>query len=220
MSLEDWKSAYMQLPEPERRDFARWVLAQELGGTSAERTAEIIPPAVQAAVRATIPGGAKAAAPKSDWTTVFDTAWFKPVAACLISLLLLGGIGWQVWSWKQNQAETRAAETDAERMAREAATPRSPLNLEFLRANIGNEITVRGRPLDSDVGYLYFHRDRKQALRLNLFAGNVVLIQSTELEEMVKSGQEIAATGVIELTEDGWLEMRIIRANQLRTFER
>jgi hypothetical protein len=63
---------------------------------------------------------------------------------------------------------------------------------------------------------LYFARDKRAALRLNLMPTGVVLMQSRELEALVSARTEVIATGIVSETPDGGLEMKIHSLGQLR----
>lgn len=187
MSLEDWKKAYRELDPGMRKEFARWILDQELGSA---------------------PGTAPA--PRAG--SVF------PVRG--VVLLALSGLvafaGWRGVVWKQGRDAERARMTAVEREAEEAKRPRSPKNMEFLKQNVGREVTVTGVPEQAEVGFLYFGAVKKNALRLNLMPGGVVLMQSGELEDLVAKKTGITVTGVLESTEEGFLEIKITSLGQMK----
>jgi hypothetical protein len=193
MSLEDWKAAYRQLDPAQRKALAKWIVDQELGTTG------VLPQADPPAIRPfRVPAGVVR-------------------AAGMVALLsLLAFVGWQGWAWKQRQEEEAARKTVAEREASEARKPRSPKNVEFLRQHVGREVTVTGIPEASEVGYLFFSKDKRGALRLNLMPAGVVLMQSGELEALVKNKVEITVTGVVEQRGDGALEIRVGGLGQLK----
>lgn len=187
MSLEVWKKAYRELDPSARKEFARWILDQELGAA---------PGAVEG------PRGG----------LVFPVR----AVAVLAVLGLLGFAGWRGVVWKKARDAERARMTAVEREAEEAKRPRSPKNLEYLRQQVGREVTVTGVPEQSEVGFLYFSRDPRRALRLNLMPGGVVLMQSAELEDLVRKKTEITVTGVVETAGEGALEIRVTSLGQLR----
>lgn len=189
MALEDWKSAYLKLDPVTRRELARWIVEMELGG----------PPSTATPPR-------RPSAP----------AWLKPVALALLVALLAGGAAWAGIRWKQDRDAAQARLSEAERFAAEARRPRSPSNLEFLRGQVGQEVTITGIPVAAEVGMLYFAKDKSAALRLNLMPTGVVLLQSAELEKLVTQRTELTATGKISTTPDGALEMKINSLRQLR----
>lgn len=189
MALEDWKSAYLKLDPVTRRELARWIIEMELGG----------PPSTATPPR-------RPSAP----------AWLKPVALALLVALLAGGAAWAGIRWKQDRDAAQARLSEAERFAAEARRPRSPSNLEFLRGQVGQEVTITGIPVAAEVGMLYFAKDKSAALRLNLMPTGVVLLQSAELEKLVTQRTELTATGKISITPDGALEMKINSLRQLR----
>jgi len=189
MALEDWKSAYLQLDPASRRELARWIVETELGG------------------QVGAPGPARRTAPP---------AWLKPVAAGLMVALLAGAAGWAGLRWRQERDAAQARLSEAERTAAEARRPRSPANLEFLRGQVGREVTITGVPVAAEVGLLYFAKDKRTALRLNLMPTGVVLLQSAELEDLVTRRTELTATGTVSTTPDGALEMKISSLGQLR----
>ncbi|MDX6765384.1 MAG: hypothetical protein SFU85_01190 [Candidatus Methylacidiphilales bacterium] len=194
MSLEQWKTAYRQLEPSERKEFARWVLEQEMAGG--------VP--VVDTYRVAAPAPAKSRGPIG-----------RVVGVVLLAGLVAVAI-WQGWAWNQRQAEARARMTASQREAEEAKKPRSPKNMEFLRGQLGREITVTGVPEWAEVGQLYFSRDRREGLRLNLMPGGVVLLQSAELEELVRNKVGVTVTGVVEKAADGVLEIRVESLGQLR----
>lgn len=186
MSLEEWKKTYDRLGPGERRELARWVVERELG-----------------------PGGVGPLPGRR--------VGFPPAAVLVLGVFFLGGLGlWQGMAWKERREEVRASMTAAEREREEASKPRSPKNLTFLRERVGQEVTVTGVPEASEVGFLYFSRDREKGLRLNLMPSGVVLIQSGELEALVRHKTEISVQGMLEQTGDGWLEIKVNHAGQLR----
>ncbi len=192
MSLEDWKTAYSQLDPASRKEFARWIVEQEMGSGGGRATAMVPPP------------------PTSKF--VFPTR----LVVILGGVVVLGLGIWQVTEAKQRKDAERARMTAAERNAAEASKPRSPRNLEYLRSQVGNQITVTGVPEQAEVGFLYFSKDKKSALRLNLMPSGVVLMQSGELEELVEKKTEITISGLLELTETGAFEIKVHSVGQLR----
>jgi hypothetical protein len=191
MTLDDWKSAYLRLDSASRRELARWIIEIELGGQSG------LPPA----------------APPSRPPL---SSWLKPAATALLVACLAGTATWAGVRWHQEREAAQARQTEAERAAAEAKRPRSPFNLEVLRSQLGREVTVTGVPIASEVGMLYFARDKRAALRLNLMPTGVVLMQSRELEALVSARTEVTATGIVSETPDGGLEMKIHSLGQLR----
>lgn len=187
MPLEDWKKAYLELDPGMRKEFARWILDQELGGA---------------------PG----AVPAPRGGSVFPV---RPVVLLAV-LGLLAFAGWRGVVWKKTRDAERARMTAVEREAEEARRPRSPKNMEFLKQNVGREVTVTGVPEQAEVGFLYFGSVKKNALRLNLMPGGVVLMQSGELEDLVAKKTGITVTGVLERTDDGYLEIKISSLGQMR----
>lgn len=196
MDKQRLKEAYQRLPASDRQEIAHWILDQELGKA---------------------PGTAPREGAWPGTTGKRKTAFPQRLLAGALLLVLLAGAGWSAYRWQQQQARLRAAETAAEREARERAEPRSPKNLAFLKASVGKEITVRGVPEDCEVGYLYFSREHASALRLNFFANGVVLMQSGELEELVRQKQEIQMTGVVVRSpQDQALEIQVGNLNRLK----
>jgi len=187
MSLEDWKKAYRELDPVTRKEFARWILDEELGS-----------------------GPGPVPAPRSGFVIPVRTV------AVLGVLALLGFAGWRGMVWKTVKDAERARMTAVEREAEESKRPRSPKNVEFLRQQVGREVTVTGIPEQSEVGFLYFSKDRGRALRLNLMPGGVVLMQSAELEELVRKKTELTVTGILEKAEDGALEIKVLSPGQMR----
>jgi hypothetical protein len=150
------------------------------------------------------------ARPRFPWRLVF--------ALLLVPTLLIsaGIYGFRIHRERQ---DALARETAAQAAAREAQVPRSPKNLEFLRQHLGREVTIEAVPEAFDVGYLFFHRDRSRGLRLNFFAGQTVTVQSTQLEEWVRSGTKLRVTGTIEENPgDQALEIRITDPRALQIF--
>lgn len=196
MSLESWKSAYLQLSPADRKALAKWIVEQELGSATAG------PVPVSGGASWKLPGAAaKALLGFAGATVILGGAWF----------------GWSVY---QSAKEEEARKTQAEREAEEARRPRSPTNLDFLRQNVGREVTVTGVPQAYEVGFLFFHKDPRRALRLNLISGGVVLLQSTELAELVQNQVEVTVTGVVEATEEGFLEIKVQSVGQLQRRDR
>jgi hypothetical protein len=196
MDKQRFKDAYQRLPASDRQEIAHWILDQELGKPPGMPPWEGVRPGVKEQNRAAFPA--------------------RILAGAFI-LILLAGAGWSVCRWRQDQARLRAAETAAEREARERAEPRSPKNLAFLKDSVGKEITIRGIPEDCEVGYLFFSREHASALRLNFFADGVVLMQSGELEELVRQKQEIQMTGVVARSpQDQALEIQVGSLSRLK----
>lgn len=141
----------------------------------------------------------------------------------ILALLVLAALGilaaFSVMGWKKEKEAFSKKQQEEEKAAVERMRPSSPTNLVFLEQNLGREVVVSGVPRDSDVGYLYFSKDRKAALRVNLFVNGVVLIQSGELEDLVKSGKSVEASGVVVKSADGFYEIRLGSANRLKIFE-
>jgi hypothetical protein len=192
MSLEDWKSAYSQLDPASRKELARWILEQEMGSGGGMAAGRVPPP------------------PTSKF--VFPTR----LVVILGGLVVLGLGIWQVTEAKQRKDAERARMTAAERNAAEASKPRSPRNLEYLRSQVGSQLTVTGIPELAEVGFLYFSKDKKSALRLNLMPSGVVLMQSGELEDLVEKKTELTISGLLEKTETGALEIKVHSVGQLR----
>lgn len=190
MSLESWKRSYLKLSPSDRKSLAKWIVEQELDGVS--------PPSVAGKRGLKIPQGVR-----------FAFASFVGVL-----LLLLGG--WFVWTEHQTAQAEAARKTQAEFEAAEARRSRSPTNLEFLRQNLGREITVSGVPQAYDVGFLFFSKDPKRSLRLNLVPAGVVVLQSSELSELVANKVELTVTGIVEEAQDGALEIKVHSAGQLK----
>lgn len=194
MALDEWKKAYQDLDPSTRRAFARWVLEQEMGNPGVLPSGD--PPSLRPRTPAALP--------------------LKPLLLVAgLGLLALGG--WKGWEWKQRTDEARARRTVAEREAEEARKPHSPLNLDALSRQLGKEVTVTGIPEASEIGALYFSRDRRKSLRINFFHNGVVLLQSRELEDWVRNRTELTLTGVVSQGGDGRLEMRISSLAQIRT---
>lgn len=185
--MEDWKKAYLELEPGMRKEFARWILDQELGGA---------------------PG----AVPVRQGGAVFPVR----TVVLLAVLGLLAFAGWRGVVWKKTRDTERARMTAVEREAEEAKRPRSPKNMEFLKQNVGREVTVTGVPEQAEVGFLYFGSVKKNALRLNLMPGGVVLMQSGELEDLVAKKTGITVTGVVERTDEGYLEIKITSLGQMK----
>ncbi|MFQ3671920.1 MAG: hypothetical protein SNJ84_10750, partial [Verrucomicrobiia bacterium] len=92
----------------------------------------------------------------------------------------------------------------------------SPTNLDFLRQNLGREVTVTGIPQAYEVGFLFFSKDPRRSLRLNLVPTGAVVLQSTELAELVANQVEVTVTGTVEQAEDGALEIKVRSVGQLQ----
>lgn len=192
---EELKKAYLKLPPQERREVAHWILARELSG----RAGASLQPTGTAS-RSRFP--------------------LKTILGTLAVLLLLACLSMAGIRWIKTQEKQRQAQTKAELAAAEARRPNSPSNLAFLERNVGNEITIRGVPQDSEIGYLYFSKSRKKALRLNLFVGGVVLLQSGDLEELVRTKQELEVQGLLEKTSDGYFQISVPAQNRLKKLDR
>jgi hypothetical protein len=192
MSLEDWKSAYSQLDPASRKELARWIVEQEMGSGGGMAAGMVPPPPAR--------------------QFVFPTR----LVVILGGLAVLGLGIWQLTEAKQRKDAERARMTAAERNAAEASKPRSPRNLEYLRSQVGNPVTVTGVPELAEVGFLYFSKDKKSALRLNLMPSGVVLMQSGELEDLVEKKTELTISGLLEKTETGALEIKVYSVGQLR----
>ncbi|MFQ3671902.1 MAG: hypothetical protein SNJ84_10650, partial [Verrucomicrobiia bacterium] len=151
MSLESWKASYLKLPPADRKALAKWIVEQELGT-----------PASKSAPSSRGPSGIP-----------------QPIQKALLgfggaAILLLGA--WFGWSHYQTAQEEAARKTLAEREAEEARRPRSPTNLDFLRQNLGREVTVTGIPQAYEVGFLFFSKDPRRSLRLNLVPTGAVVL--------------------------------------------
>ncbi len=191
---EQLKQAYLKLTPQERRDVAHWILARELSGRAGASLQPTIAEKVQSS-------------PGFPFKTVLTTV------AVLVLFATLTFLGFQ---WMNQQEKLRKAQNKAELAAAESRRPNSPSNLEFLERNVGNEITIRGIPQDSEIGYLYFSKSRKKALRLNLFVGGVVLLQSGDLEKMIRNKHELEVQGILEKTTDGYYQISIAAQNRLK----
>lgn len=199
VDVEQIKKAYLNLTAEERREVAHWVLARELSGRAgASLKPQETPP------------------PTTKWVS-FQTLKFLliPVILILIALAVYTGVQWQL---KQNSLSSKQRANELAQA--EALRPQSPSNLEFLKQNVGKEIIIRGVPQSFDVGFLYFSSDRKKALRLNLLVNGIVLLQSAELEDIVKTKREVEATGIILKNSEGYFEMSILQANRLKLIKK
>ncbi|GAB4241124.1 MAG: hypothetical protein OHK005_03830 [Candidatus Methylacidiphilales bacterium] len=190
MSLESWKQAYLKLSPADRKSLAKWIVEQELDGVS---------PALDVGKR-----GLK----------IPQAVGIALGSLIVVFLLLIGG--WFAWTQHQNAQAEAARKTQAEIEAAEARRPRSPTNLDFLRQNLGREITVSGVPQAYDVGFLFFSTDPNRSLRLNLVPAGVVVLQSSELSELVANKVELTVTGIVEQAQDGALEIKVYSAGQLK----
>lgn len=199
MDVEQIKKAYLNLTAEERRELAHWVLARELSGRAGASLKPQDSPL-----------------PSTQWASFRSLKFLLiPVVLILIALSIYKGA-----QWKLKQNSMSAKQREAELAQAEALRPQSPSNLAFLEKNVGKEIIIRGIPQSFDVGFLYFNSNRKKALRLNLLVNGVVLLQSSELEDIVKNRQEIEATGVIEKSSTGFYEMRVRQANMLKQIKK
>jgi hypothetical protein len=190
---EEIKKAYLKLSDEERREVAHWVLARELSG----RAGSSFKPSLTEQ-------------PKQCFSLLKK-------AACVVLFvgLVLGGLGAGLHYW-ETQKKASERKSLAEKAAEEAKRPHSPTNLEFLTSQVGNEITIRGIPRDSEIGYLYFSKEWKQGMRLNFFSGGVVLIQSGDLQELVRDEQELEISGLLEKTDEGFYEIKVGSVNRLK----
>ncbi len=190
MSLESWKQSYKKLPPADRKALAKWIVDQELGGAVSSPT--------PAAPRLKLPTG------------------LGKTLGIFGALLAIAVGGWFAWDHHQAGQAEAARKTQAESEAEEARRPRSPTNLEFLRKNIGREVTVTGVPQSYEVGFLFFSSDPRRSLRLNLLPAGVVVLQSTELAELVENKVEVTVTGLVEQAADGALEIKVHSVGQLQ----
>jgi hypothetical protein len=195
---EQIKQAYLKLSASERREVAHWILARELSGRAGACLQPVSDP--------TLTGTRK-------------RRFFRP--ACILSivliltLMLVSALLWM------GDKERTPRESDLHQHAiEEAQRPHSPTNLSFLAQHIGQEIIIRGVPEDSEIGYLYFSKSHRQALRLNLLVGGVVLFQSGELEEWVRQRQELEVRGVLEETANGYYQLNVPAQNHLKKISR
>lgn len=183
MSLNDWKASLSQLSPEQRQELIEFLQALNIASGHSS-------PASPAASHPSMPGNRGHAAPR----------WQMPVIIICIVLLLAGGIGWAVGTWKKQQAlkeNTLNREQQLQLEEAEARRPRSPTNMKFLRSQIGREVTVRGIPQAYEVGMLFFHKNKDQGLRVEIFEPHIVLYQSTQLEEWVKNGTELEIFGTL-----------------------
>jgi hypothetical protein len=203
MSLEDWKASLSQLGPEQRNELIEFLQAlNHVSGHS---------PPVQGSGT---PRGTGVPSSES------SSKWQGPVVIILIIVILAAGVGWAVGTWKKEQKikeRALAIKEQAIEEEAEARRPRSPTNMDFLRSQIGKEITIRGVPQASEVGMLFFHRDRDKGLQVEIFEPHVVLYQSTQLEEWVANQTELEVFGILETDpQTGGPMIDIKRQNQIR----
>ncbi len=189
MNLDQFKSAYYNLPPHQREEFLTWANSQDIqasGGNSGGN------------------GGG------------FSLNAATPAILALAAFITLSLVGYAGFTWYQKQQETIAQESARDRDERERKEPRNPKNLEFIKQNVGKELTVTGVPEDFEVGYLYFSKNRGSALRLKCMDGRIVSIQSTELEKLVLDKKPIRVTGTIQKDDhDGAYQIVVTHASQI-----
>lgn len=216
MTPHQVKEGYLSLPAKAKREFVLWAVRREFSESGIDELDADQADTVKAALRygKNTGGVSTAASPTSPNT-------WKWIAGVVIILVLAGMVAFLVQqSGARAQqlavAETAAAELAAQREAEAAARPSSPTNLEYLNERIGKEVTLRGVPVKSEVGYLYFHEDPTMGVRVKLISGGVVVYQSSELEKWVQQQQEVEIRGNLIRHEEGVLEIPVDRQIQVK----
>jgi len=200
MSLDDWKASLAQLNPDQRRELIQFMQAMDSSTSS--------PPPSAAPTASNPQAGSK-------WTT--------PVIVIITLVIVAAVIGWGIGTWnKQQRIQERALDIKEKAIAeeQEARRPRSPTNMEFLRSNLGRDVTIRGVPQGFEVGMLFFHRNPDQGLRVEIFEPHVVLYQSTQLEEWVKNGTELEVFGtLITDPQSGGPMIDVKKQNQIKVVD-
>jgi len=220
MTPNQIKEGYISLPPKARREVALWMIQREF---SEKPVSDDEDPAgaVQAALRRGSVSGGVSTRPSPSGN----------FALKILAVVLVGCLAVAIFViWEQNQKTAGGAgeparpvtitakeqEQVAALEAREASRPRSPTNLDYLEDRIGLEVTLRGIPKRSEVGYLYFHEDPEKGVRVKLISGGVVVYQSTDLEAWVEKEQELEVRGTLVRNEDGLLEIPVDRQVQVK----
>lgn len=225
MTPHQVKEGYLSLPAKAKRQFVLWAVEREFSGNhfAGLETQQI------ASVQAALTHGNHSGGVSMDKSS--NSSIILKVIGVAVVLLILWFGGKFLYS-DVEKASSDAAQKEilgqaqegqklaAKLEAEEAARPSSPTNLEYLTERIGKEVTLRGVPMKSEVGYLYFHKDPTLGARVKLISGGVVVYQSTELEKWVKDKQELEVRGtLIRTEEEGLLEIPIDRQIQIKLVE-
>ncbi|MEM1157141.1 MAG: hypothetical protein AAGH72_02685 [Verrucomicrobiota bacterium] len=225
MTPHQVKEGYLSLPAKAKREFVLWAVQREFSTDAAEDLEPGQAESIQAALAEGQSSGSVSTAASPGMPAALT------VVLGLIGLMLLLGAG--AFLFKESQQSVRQADArdaiavqqarqaaQAKFEAEEAVRPRSPTNLEYLNERIGKEVTLRGVPVKSEVGYLYFHEDSTLGARVKLISGGVVVYQSTELKEWVADQQELEIRGIlIRNEEENLLEIPIDRQIQVKLVE-
>ncbi|MEM6886172.1 MAG: hypothetical protein AAF571_14180 [Verrucomicrobiota bacterium] len=222
MTPHQVKEGYLSLPAKAKREFVLWAVQREFSDDDVTglETGQI--ESVQAALaHGKNTGGVSTSASPG------MSAALKLVLGIIVLVALVGAGAFLFTKSRessqqtaaQNAAEAKVAEQKAqvEFEAEEAARPSSPTNLEYLNERIGKEVTLRGVPVKSEVGYLYFHEDPAMGARVKLISGGVVVYQSTELEKWVADEQKLEIRGMLKHNEEeNLLEIPVDRQIQVK----
>ncbi len=205
MSLNDWKASLSQLSPEQRQELIEFLQALNIASGHSS------------------PGAPPTTTHERKKEGGTSPKWQMPVIIISIILLLAAGIGWAFGTWNKAQ-EAREKSLNQEEQARqeeaEARRPRSPTNMEFLRSQIGKDVTVRGVPKAFEVGMLFFHQDKDKGLRVEIFEPHIVLYQSTQLEAWVRDGTELEIFGTLVTDpQSGGPMIDIKKQNQIKTVQ-
>ncbi len=228
MTPHQVKEGYLGLPPKAKREFVLWAVQREFS----EGQSQELEPNQAESIKAALAHGQNSGGVSTAMSPGISAAVKLVLAVILLLILAAAGTFLFKEAKKsgefqaettavdsgQQEAELAAAQEAAE--AAEAARPASPTNLEYLAERIGKEVTLRGVPVKSEVGYLYFHEDPVKGARVKLISGGVVVYQSTDLEQWVQNKQQLEVRGTLVRTEEeGLLEVAIDRQIQIKLVE-
>ena len=221
MTPHQVKEGYLSLPAKAKREFVLWAVQREFSDhdVAGLETQQI--ESVQAALAHGQSSGGVSTASSPGMSDAV-----KLLAGLGLLAVLIGAGVFLFNRFQMSQQQSAAIDqqaahqalqaAQAEHEAKEAARPSSPTNLDYLSERVGKEVTLRGVPAHSEVGYLYFHEDPAMGARVKLISGGVVVYQSTELEQWVADQQELEIRGVLIRNEEGLLEIPIDRQIQVK----
>jgi|GEM_PF-1113688 len=225
MTPHQIKEGYLSLPAKAKREFVLWAVQREFSGENFAGLETGRIELVQAALTEGQYSGGVSMAESPGMS-----AGLKLVLGLVVLVVLVGAGAFLYMKFEEfsqtsviseQQADQEMVQkAQAEREAAEAARPSSPTNLEYLNERIGKEVTLRGVPVKSEVGYLYFHEDPRMGARVKLISGGVVVYQSTELEKWVVDQQELEIRGMLIRTDkEDLLEIPVDRQVQVKLVE-
>ncbi|MEM6820799.1 MAG: hypothetical protein AAF558_02495 [Verrucomicrobiota bacterium] len=216
MTPHQVKEGFMSLPPKARRELALWIMKKEF----TESDVVVLDKDNAESVKTMLERGS-ATGEVSTTARNHDEFPLVKILAIVLAMVMTGALAyiWKTASTAPALAEEAPADLQAEPDIEVTTEQGDAANLEFLNANVGREVVVRGVPKKAEVGFLYFHEDPKNGVQVKLISGGVVVFQSTDLDIWVKEEQELEIRGELIQTEDGNFQISVDRQIQVKLVE-